>query len=606
MAEVITGDTSINKLLEEQKVTSQHLELFKGTNDATQDLLLEQMVSNEELSTMNEGIQALSKSIEMSIKSLSGKVEDIDLEQAAVESKPMFDPATAQFVPIAEDTNSLLESGLKNDAMMLKLMESMADSSGTLAKVAESAEDVAGVETLPTGKPEDAKEDEGVGGLFDLLSPKKAFGALGKKFPKLGKFGKLLGKGLKFLGPIAAVGMSLFEFAKGVENASEITGKPMESLSTLEKAGAGLAGVVEGITFGLIDAKDAYSGIESIAETISSFGKDIFNMMPDSVQKGLTSAVDFLFNADDGIFGFMSKTFESVINSLAKGEYVDAGLELLKGNFLGVFGPDGFLVRSWSALWSGAKALASTIFDALPSGIQQVLTDFASGVSSTFSSIFVDLPISIAENVSTFAVETTAKFKNFFTGIPDAIEANMSGIKETMTETVTGLFESITDLIPKSIKDIAGGISGFFGFGDDDDASKTIAEKGKPKEKGFLSLGTGDEETQIVQSVQPKEKENGFFNGFFGSEDKEPIISSNRFDSSIKRRANQGVPQEVNTDAITFSKQRMEEGSKTDGGSTQPIIIKQDSAPPPKKTMTRTTSIGDTELAMMNTNMLDA
>ena len=330
MAEIIEGDTSISKLLEEQKVTSQHLELFKDVGESNQDLLLEQMISNEELSSINVGLGEFSKAMMVGIKSLTGKISDIplDAEVPSVSINPEeVSGELGMLIEEARGSNSFLDETTFNTRSMADSLSQMADDSADMKQMAEDAADVAGVSDIGGGKPEDIKNDGDKGSIGDLLkmfNPISAFGFLGKKFPKLGKFGKLLGKGLKILGPIAVAGMALFDFAKGVENAAEITGKPMESLSTLEKAGAGLAGVIEGITFGLIDAKDAYSGIASIASTVSKIGEDIFSMMPDSVQKGLTSAVDFLFDSEEGIFGFITTSFKTAIDQLSKGDFTGA------------------------------------------------------------------------------------------------------------------------------------------------------------------------------------------------------------------------------------------------------------------------------------------
>lgn len=64
--------------------------------------------------------------------------------------------------------------------------------------------------------------------------------------------GKAVRAGGRFLWPVAAL-MSVFDAASGVANAGELLGKEDEDLTFKDKASAGFAGFLSGLTFGLLD-----------------------------------------------------------------------------------------------------------------------------------------------------------------------------------------------------------------------------------------------------------------------------------------------------------------------------------------------------------------
>ena len=64
--------------------------------------------------------------------------------------------------------------------------------------------------------------------------------------------GKAVRAGGRFLWPVAAL-MSVFDAASGVANAGELLGKEDEELTFRDKASAGFAGFLSGLTFGLVD-----------------------------------------------------------------------------------------------------------------------------------------------------------------------------------------------------------------------------------------------------------------------------------------------------------------------------------------------------------------
>jgi hypothetical protein len=593
MAEIISGNDSISALLAEQKTTSQHLEYFKDTNEYTQDLLLEQMQTNEELAMFNVNLKQFSTVLMKGISTLADKftliqdnkqaLEVIDvtpdntakklIEMSKVlannplsvvqaegvsastgvdsgdilkkEAGAIFDVSSGKFVePILKGNEDLLtiEKG------MAESLVSINDIQLKLLGYAEAADDVGSVDVPTADKPKDDKDDKMPdigGGMSGVL------GALGKKFPKAGKLlgatGKILGKGLKILGPVGLALGGFIEFGSGVQNAAEIVGKSKDELSTLEKAGAGLAGVVEGITFGLIDAKTAYSGIEAIGSTIGGIGKDIFSMMPDSVQKGLGTVADAMFDTETGIFGFAGKTMSGVMNSLEQGNFVEAGSQLLIGGLGSIFGPEGFMARSASNTFEAVKGMAGILFDQLPASFQEPIM-----------------------------------------GVVDYVSGVWDGLVNTMTGVIDSIVESIKGVIGEKASGLLGKAAGFFGFGGDDDKKASEVVASKPAK-------VSNADTTVVSNlINPVEQNKSM-----------ELAPRDRMSSSVAPQRNRGVAAEVDTkDTVALSKMRMEESKQAPQSNPQPIVIQQPQSSP-KKSISRETSINDTELALMSGTFMD-
>lgn len=83
-------------------------------------------------------------------------------------------------------------------------------------------------------------------------------GAIGPKGLLKGA-GKLALKGMKFLGPLGMLASGVIDAGMGVANAGEIFGTENTTLG--QKAAAGAGGLIDGLTFGLVDGKSAAQGI---------------------------------------------------------------------------------------------------------------------------------------------------------------------------------------------------------------------------------------------------------------------------------------------------------------------------------------------------------
>ena len=106
------------------------------------------------------------------------------------------------------------------------------------------------------------------------------------------KFGKgvVRGAGRVFL-PLAAA-LSIFDAATGVANADELLDKDEGDLTFRDKASAGFAGFLSGLTFGLVDKKKTANflaggnqGVDNLDEGTYDVGNDM-STVPTSVNKG--------------------------------------------------------------------------------------------------------------------------------------------------------------------------------------------------------------------------------------------------------------------------------------------------------------------------------
>lgn len=190
----------------------------------------------------------------------------------------------------------------------------------------------------------------GIGGAI-LSGGGKLLGGLGKLGGKaLGGAGKLLGGAAKFAGPLGlalTAGMAGYDFYKGYSDPNEIAGVgPDEKLGTGKKIQAGAANAISGLSFGLVD--------------------------PKTVFKGIQTGLDFLFG-DDGILTKTAAFFKDVGSKLT--------LDNIKGLITGIVDTVSDLFSS-----SGLKNSLSGIM----TSIQQIFSGdkMIEGIGNLMSSIF--------------------------------------------------------------------------------------------------------------------------------------------------------------------------------------------------------------------------
>lgn len=424
-----------------------------------------------------------------------------------------------------------------------------------LFQKSEESDDVGGTSSVGPNK-KDTKEDSakdgaGLGALIGKLIPTGLI-------KSLGKVGKLAGK---LALPLVAI-MGIFDFVGGVQNAEDIIGKPSEQLSTLEKAGAGLASVVSGLTLGFISAKDIYSEGAQVVDSVSGFAKDMFNNLPMGVQDGLKKVSDVLFSSETGIFASIGRIFNENIDAISNGNYGELLLNVITTPLQMIFSSDGILANTFNG-----------VMGVLPDSFKDTMGEFVDTIMGWFDTI-----------------------KNFASDlIPDSLKSLVNGtlssdIGKKASETVSKGF---------------GAVKGFFGYGDDETDTKVaektsireVAQKKKVESKNSSFTSREIKNNSFSSAIVPK-----------SNTESESIIGENkgRVKTVTKRNAITAKAKNIK-DSDTATKRSKEAMNKKQ--DVQPVIINQP-APAQKsggsgKQLNTSTTIGDTELAVMNSNMMD-
>lgn len=381
--------SAIEKLLTEQETTSSQVALFNENNSTFEDLLLEQMITNEEISKFTAGLPASINTLKGLLDTDEVQAVEImnvdDLLPSVVENQalvPEVLPAKEpdflnKFFALKEEVDAdraemiasneeLLESNKEalakfnssvsgamtklvgklpmigskvEDALTKKLVDFDTDYEdipdtpreldfyaeiedinekslfalmaseqhlGELVRIQKESNDVVGSASTVGGdeKPEDDSEGfDGFGGLFKRL---------GKK---LGKFGKLAKGALKIGGAVLTAGFILSDVFEGFtsdEKIQEISGKAKSDLSDAEASAVAVANVIEGLSFGLINAKDTFPDLVPIVETMQD-------------------GIDQLFDPEIGLLGTLTSGFMNGIGQLMDGDIMAGMGTILKG-----------------------------------------------------------------------------------------------------------------------------------------------------------------------------------------------------------------------------------------------------------------------------------
>ena len=436
-------------------------------------------------------------------------------------------------------------------------------------------------------KSEESEDIGGTSGLVDTdTKPKSDAGAgiggiLGAlPIPKgLGKFAKMAGS---FAGKLAlplAVLAAGFSFVEGIKNASEIVGKTNEEMSSVEKAGAGLASVVSSLTFGLISAKSIYSEGKQVIDSVSGFASDMYNKLPDGI-KGVTDEIGkFLFSADGGVFSGIGDLFNSTIEGIAKGDWGTVALNVITAPFKLLFGGNGILANAFNG-----------VFELLPNSFQESITEFADTIFGWFD-----------------------KIKNFASDlIPDSIKNFFGDIAESDTA--------------KTVSKGIGAVTDFMGWTDKKEKEKKEESKSKSIKKSISSvaplarpmdalLGGGADKVakQLAKNKalvaqrksQPKSSSEIITKTFSAADNPELTKRIKEGRARLRSRVF-GKPKLVKDSDTATKKSKVVMNRRQD---VQPVIIQAPAqaqrAQGSGKQLNTGTSIGDTELAVMNSNMMD-
>jgi len=283
--------------------------------------------------------------------------------------------------------------------------------------------------------------------IWKKFAGTKIGGGLIKAAGKLGKFlgplGKLAGKATKFIpgiGQIITVATSLWSFTDGLQNADKIVGKAKDKLSYAEKVGAGLAGMVEDLSFGLLDAKQVYGWIEKASSMVSDTASMIYSTFPSGVKDALTSIKGALFDEKKGIFGSVITGFKKTIDSLMN---------------------DGL----WEGVKTGFWSIINNVIE-IPKRIITPLLDklFKGGILDK-----IDMG------------------KDLVGGLMDKMSSFIMNLIEMYITTLSGGLLD-TKAVKKGASAAISAVSGWFGMGDDKEEKKAIAATPKIQSANIASV----------------------------------------------------------------------------------------------------------------------
>lgn len=550
---------------------------------------------SDKLGEMKGGMSELLESAGTSLSDMSVKMEAFS--KLPTEKQLLL--ASATIAKEVKDTVTNIPNAISGGLSMVSdglsgLSGFMQSSTGYLKGIFTKAneEDITKGGTTAVGdtKPK-SKDDEDAGGLLGNLPIPKGM-AKG-----LGKFGKFAGKMAGKIALPLAVLTAGISFVDGIKNASEIVGKSAEELTGVEKAGAGLASIASDLTFGLISAESIYSEGKQVVDSISNIASDLYAKLPEGMQSVVSDVSGFLFDSKTGIFGGIGSLFDSTINSIADGDWGKVATNMIFGPIRTAFGPDGILART-----------VDSVFGALPVSFQENITEFVDTIMGMFESI-----------------------KNFASDlIPDSIKSLFNSAKDS----------AVGDVVSDGVNTI----KGFMGWGkDEQEDSKPIKEKTRTisnVNKQTLSrpmdakLGGGVEKVtrQLADSkatlaerkknakIESVNSSSKIQEAYSGTPQDNPELNQRiqerkaKFDAFVKKRQSRGrsggitmeeaVGVKDSDTATKKAKERMDTKKEV-----APVVINQPAPPQPRqsagKQLNTSTSIGDTELAVMNSNMLD-
>jgi hypothetical protein len=175
---------------------------------------------------------------------------------------------------------------------------------------------------------------KGVGGFFKKIMASGFAKWVGKGAGLMGKlatqiFGGLFGLVGKLLGKAILPIMAIYDFFMGWFNADTITGKTKDALSIWDKAAAGIASILSGLTFGFVKASDFYEvifGDYGLVDMVAGLFKDLWSALPDGFKSVATSIwgtikglTDVLMVQVNGIFGDnITSRIEKLFDDISK------------------------------------------------------------------------------------------------------------------------------------------------------------------------------------------------------------------------------------------------------------------------------------------------
>lgn len=173
------------------------------------------------------------------------------------------------------------------------------------------------------------KAFEGIGSMFG-----KIFGGVTKLGGMLGKISGFIGKGLLKItkigfGKLFAIVMAVFDFFGGLRNMEEISGKAKEKLSIVEKFLTGIAGIVDGLTLGIIDAKTVYKWTNFFTDAVKDAMVSAWSILPKGMRDRMAEIYGFFMDKKTGLFGSIPTLLNRVLDDIGGGKWILALKDLL-------------------------------------------------------------------------------------------------------------------------------------------------------------------------------------------------------------------------------------------------------------------------------------
>lgn len=264
----------------------------------------------------------------------------------------------------------------------------------------------------------------------------------------------LIGFGKAFLKKIF-IGFLAIDFITTMfnpEKVKEITGK--KDANILEKIGAGVAAVIETVTFGLFgNSKDIYKFLKNdLFDTIVGLFKSIFmdvggNSLVEEIKTSFFKTLKTMYTnivmSIANIFGFSAKDVDSFL-----GPFIIQMIDSVKTCVVGI-------VNTFSTLFSDIANFFSS--DSNVMGFGGVIKNFIFGILDTFANVFNG----IFDYIKSLAGEDTLVGKVVGV-IQDIFNGLISTIKFVIDK-ITGMFDGILSFLgldsgkSKAIKEIKNG-----------------------------------------------------------------------------------------------------------------------------------------------------
>ncbi|WYW01285.1 endolysin [Pseudomonas phage vB_PpuM-SKa-4] len=200
-----------------------------------------------------------------------------------------------------------------------------------------------------------------------------------------GKVARMAGRGMlsgasKLLGPIGIAAMAAYDGFDGWNNASDIAGlKPGQEATFGQKSQAALSSIASGLSFGLIDTKDIYAGLDKVTNVLGPASK----FVTDTVAGGLDKASKYMEGFTNDMMTGLSKGWDTVttwgtegwksVQDLASGtldsvtklgtNMLDTAKDYLgEGGLKGaIFGPTGIAIGAAIDFFSNPNRIADMV-----------------------------------------------------------------------------------------------------------------------------------------------------------------------------------------------------------------------------------------------------